>query len=446
METTFNNYIVSKFGGTSLASAEAILTVCDIIRQNKGRKFVVVSAPGKEHKKDTKITDLLYKCFEEIVASKDCPSFKQIDDRFKNIVLNLGLKLDIASLLEKTKKQILQSSSLDFVVSRGEYLLAQILAECLNYNFVDATKLVRFNPNGVYDAEQTFLVAQEALKELPNAVIPGFYGADENGSIFTFSRGGSDVTGAIVARAVKASLYENWTDVNGVLTCDPSIVDNPQLIYCLSYKELREMSYMGASVLHSESIFPVSAFEIPINIRNTFNLNSNGTMIVPDIYDVKDFNQITGIVGKKDFFVVHIEKDLMNNEIGFIRKVLSVFENYAIPVEHVPSGIDTLSIVVASKCLECGIAEKILQDIKKATNAEKVEIKDKLALISTVGRNMLTDRRIASRLLCALNNKGVVVKLIDFGSGGLNIIVGVEEKDFERAICALYEEFFNKNI
>lgn len=429
-----------------MASAETISIVCDIIRQNAGRKYVVVSAPGKAHLNDVKVTDLLYKCFEEIKNFGDCPSFERVSEKFLSIVSGLKLNLDISSLLLQTKLTMIKEKSEQFTASRGEYLSALILAKCLNYDFVDASEIIKFDLHGRLDAERTFAATAAKLKTCKTAVVPGFYGADYEGNINTFSRGGSDVTGAIIARAVDAVLYENWTDVNGMMTCDPKIVDNPEQIFCLSYKELRELSYMGASVLHSESIFPVSAPQIPINIRNTFNSLNSGTMIVPDIYDVKNDKQVTGIVGKKNFSIVHIEKDLMNNEIGFIRKVLSVFEEHNIPIEHIPSGIDVLSVVIESKFIDSQISAGIKEKLMSVTKADIIEIRHGLSLIASVGRNMLANRNIVPGILTSLNHAGIVIKLIDFGSGGLNVIVGVDDIDFEKAIKALYDEFFTKAI
>ncbi|MBQ0099196.1 MAG: aspartate kinase, partial [Firmicutes bacterium] len=342
---------VCKFGGTSMADAKAMSKVRDIIRADEDRKYIVVSAPGKRFKDDIKITDTLYKCYNEVIEKGNCKeTFKIIRDRFTEIVNDLKINLDIEKILDETENEINEKKSADFSASRGEYLSALIFASFIEAEFVDARDMIRFDGKGRLSEDYTDDKVKTRLDSVEFAVIPGFYGKDSNGNIKTFSRGGSDITGSIIARGVKADLYENWTDVSGFLICDPRIVPEAKVIKQLTYKELRELSYMGASVLHSEAIFPVQRSRIPINIKNTFKPEDKGTLIVPsEIYDDKANDSIiTGIAGKKNFTVILLEKSLMNSEIGFIRKVLSVVEHFGLSVEHLPSGIDTLSIVLNS--------------------------------------------------------------------------------------------------
>ena len=435
---------VCKFGGTSMADAKAMLQAKAIIESDSSRRYVVVSAPGKRNKSDIKITDMLYKCYNEVVETGTCAkSFAIIKERFIQIVKDLGLTFDIESILNETEKQIDEEKSADFAASRGEYLSARVFAELLGAKFVDSANMVRFDSRGNLNQEYTDDKVKTCLENVDYAVIPGFYGKGSNGKIKTFSRGGSDISGSIVARGVKADLYENWTDVSGFLVCDPRIVPEAKVIKSLTYKELRELSYMGASVLHSESIFPVMKSRIPINIKNTFKPEDAGTMIVPTEKYEDDANNsiITGIAGKKDFTVIYIEKSLMNSEVGFIRKVLSVVEHHGLCIEHVPSGIDTLSLVLESEQLKDGILNDLVNEIRENVNPDYVHVIENVSLIATVGHGMTRRSGTAAKLFNALANQGINIKMIDQGSSELNIIIGVNNSDYENCIRTIYNAF-----
>ncbi len=424
-----------------MADANAIRQVKAIIDADKSRKFVVVSAPGKRNKNDIKITDMLYKCYGEVVATGKCESFAVIRSRFEEIVSDLELDCDITAVLDRTEKEIIENKSADFAASRGEYLSAYVTANYLGAKFVDAADLIRFDSKGKLNEEYTDDKVKTILDGVEFAVIPGFFGKDSFGKIKTFSRGGSDITGSIIARGVKADLYENWTDVSGFLVCDPRIVPEAKTIKQLTYKELRELSYMGASVLHSEAIFPVMKGKIPINIKNTFKPEDAGTMIVPNEMHKEDNETIiTGIAGKKDFTVIYIEKSMMNAEVGFIRKVLSVVEHYGICVEHVPSGIDTVSIILASDQLE-GILSDLVSEIRENVNPDYVHVIENVSLIATVGHGMAKRSGTAAKIFSSLAEKGINIKMIDQGSSELNIIIGVANSDYEDCIRTIYRAF-----
>ncbi|MDD7458000.1 MAG: aspartate kinase [Clostridia bacterium] len=430
---------VCKFGGTSMASAITVNQVYDIIESDKDRKFIVVSAPGKRDSNDIKVTDMLYKAFDEAKQTGRCDvAFGKIRERFRALADDLGLKFDLDELLDSIEKQINTSETPDYAASRGEYLSAKMFALKTGYTFIDAQDLIKFDSRGMLDAEITNDNVKRVLSGVDRAVIPGFYGIGADGEIKTFSRGGSDVTGAIIARGVNADLYENWTDVNGFMTADPRIVENPKIINRLTYKELRELSYMGANVLHPESIFPVRQAGIPINIKNTFNPSHKGTMIVEDY--VPDNSVITGIAGKKDFAVLLLEKSMMNNEIGFARKVLSVLEHYGISFEHVPSGIDTMSFVISENELEDKL-EKVIDGIRKNVSVDNITVYKDMALIATVGHGMAKRTGTSATLFNALAEANVNVRMIDQGSSELNIIVGVDNADYANAIKAIYKGF-----
>lgn len=434
---------VCKFGGTSMADGNVMTAVKNIINSDKDRRFVVVSAPGKRFSQDIKVTDLLYSCYDEVVATGKCDNaFSQIADRFNGIVKELKLDFDMSSVLAETKARIESEKSADFTASRGEYLSARVMALLLDATFIDSEDVVFFDENGKLDGDKTYKAIAKATKGVEKAVFPGFYGKGANGKVKTFSRGGSDISGAIVARAVNASVYENWTDVSGFLACDPRIVDSPKRIKTLSYKELRELSYMGANVLHSDSIFPVRKANIPIVIKNTFRPEDEGTKILPITQYVPDGNTVTGIAGKKNFSVVFIEKSHMNSEIGFIRKVLSVFEKFNINVEHIPSGIDTMSVVVESAHLQDFTMEQVLESIQNECEPDIIRVIENVALIATVGHGMSSSVGTSARLFKAICEAGVNIKMIDQGSSELNIIVGVKNEDCEKCIKAIYREFF----
>lgn len=437
---------VCKFGGTSMADASAISKVRDIILSDKDRKFIVVSAPGKRNKADIKITDVLFTCYDEVMKVGTCKkSFSIIKERFIGICKDLNLTLDINSILDKTEREIDQNRSVEFTTSRGEYLSAIVMADYLGFEFVDAVDMIRFDSVGELNKDYTDDRVKNRLKGKENVVIPGFYGKSYEGNVKTFSRGGSDITGSIIARGVKADLYENWTDVSGFLICDPRIVPEAKTIEVLSYKELRELSYMGASVLHSESIFPVMKEKIPINIKNTFRPDDKGTMIVPNELLIKDKNAvITGIAGKKDFTVIFIEKSMMNSEVGFIRRVLSVIENHRLCVEQVPSGVDTLSLVIASEQLKDGMLSDIVNEIRESISPDYVHVIENVSLIATVGHNMARRPGTAATLFGALAKEGINIQMIDQGSSELNIIIGVANSDYEKCIRSIYRAFFTE--
>ncbi len=433
---------VVKFGGTSMADAKSIRQVAEIIKQDKERRYVVVSAPGKRFSQDHKVTDMLYACYHDMQINGECKAtFDKIRERFKGIVEDLGLGLDIDSYLDKVEEEMLKYNSAEFCASRGEYLSAVITAEVLGYEFIDAKDVMIFDANGDFDSESTNEKVKSVLENVERAVVPGFYGGDSEGIVHTFSRGGSDVSGAVIARAVGASLYENWTDVNGFMSADPRIVDNPKPIETLSYKELRELAYMGANVLHPESIFPVRVSKIPINIRNTFCPTAEGTMIVAEL-DEKELSKrvITGIAGKKGYSIIYIEKSMMNSELGFVRKVLAVLEYYNISIEHLPTGIDTMSIVIPDNEL-AGKEDVVIERIKKVVDPDHIEIKSGISLIATVGHGMSYKPGSASTLVGALAKEKINIRMIDQGSSEMNIIVGIATSDYERAIKAIYAAF-----
>ena len=436
---------VAKFGGTSMADGINMRRVADIVESDPERRYIVVSAPGKRFGGDAKITDLLYETHREFLATGMAgEAFQKVAARFVRIVDELGLAFDISSLLAETERAIAAEHSEDFTASRGEYLAGRIMAELLSVPFIDAKDVIRFDADGRFDPK-SYALLEEALKGKKRAVVAGFYGADPSGRIKTFSRGGSDVSGAIVARAAHAGVYENWTDVSGFLACDPRIVPSPAGIGELSYKELRELSYMGANVLHSESIFPVREADIPIHIRNTFRPEDRGTRILPtDKYlaRAKNLRTVTGIAGKSNFTVIHIEKSLMNAEIGFTYKIMEVLLRHKISFEHLPSGIDTMSLVIDSEQLAGGILEEVEEDIARAVKPDRMTVSSDIALIAVVGHGMTRSVGTSARLFSAIANAGVNVRMIDQGSSELNIIVGVDNCNYERTVRAVYEEFF----
>lgn len=431
---------VVKFGGSSLASAEQFKKVGNIIRAEESRRFVVPSAPGKRFSDDTKVTDMLYKCYAEAESGKNFDKqLKAIEERYNEIIKGLGLKLSLKEQFEIIRKNFEAKAGTDYAASRGEYLNGIIMANYLGYEFIDAASVICFDANGEFDGEKTNKVMGDRLANVESAVIPGFYGAMPNGDVKTFSRGGSDVTGSIVARAIKADVYENWTDVSGFLAADPRIVDNPRPIDVITYKELRELSYMGATVLHESAIFPVRKEGIPINIRNTNAPQDKGTMIVETTCNRPDCI-ITGIAGKKGFVSITIDKDMMNSEIGFGRKVLQVFEDNGISFEHMPSGIDTMTVFVhQDEFVEK--EQKVLAELHRAVNPDSIELESDLALIAVVGRSMRNNSGLAGNIFSALAKSKINIKMIDQGSSELNIIIGVRNRYFEDAIRTIYGVF-----
>ncbi len=432
---------VVKFGGSSLADANQFRKVADIIHADEERCYVVPSAPGKRFKDDTKVTDMLYRCYDEVTNGVDfAVAFAPIRERFNGIIADLGLDLSLEDEFVKIGVNFREQAGRDYAASRGEYLNGIILANYLGYAFVDAAKGIFFDNKGNFDGDITNACLGAILDRTPRAVIPGFYGAMPDGSIRTFSRGGSDFTGSVVAKAVGASLYENWTDVSGFLVADPRIVDNPEGISVITYSELRELSYMGAGVLHEDAIFPVRSANIPINIKNTNAPQDAGTLIVPTGTEPASKYLITGIAGKKDFSAISIEKDRMNSHKGFMRRLLQVLENHGIFPEHMPTGIDTVSVVVNTHELE-GQREKLAQRLVEVVKPDHFEIIDNLALIAVVGRGMRSAKGTATRVFAALSHANINIRMIDQGSSELNIIVGINEADYDKAIRVLYDMF-----
>jgi aspartate kinase len=436
---------VVKFGGSSLADAEQFSKVGDIIRSDSDRCYVVPSAPGKRNTSDTKVTDLLYRCEEQFSAGEDfSATLKQIRARYDEIIDGLQLSLNLDEEFRRIEKNIKAGEGRDYAASRGEYLNGIVMAAYLEYEFIDAAEVVFFDENGEFDADRTNEVLGTRLAKTPRAVIPGFYGALPDGCVHTFSRGGSDITGAIVARAAHADVYENWTDVSGFLVADPRIIDHPKKIETITYLELRELAYMGASVLHEDSIFPVRKEGIPINIRNTNDPEDEGTWIVESTAKKSRYT-ITGIAGKKGFCSVNIAKDMMNAEVGFVRKVLQAFEDQNISIEHVPSGIDTMTVFVHEDEF-ISKEQAVVSGIYRLARPDVLEIESGLALIAVVGRGMKSMRGTAGRIFSALAHARINVRMIDQGSSELNVIIGVDNDDFERAIQAVYQIFVETQL
>ncbi len=433
---------VTKFGGSSLADANSFRKVKDIIESDDKRTFVVPSAPGKRYPGDEKITDLLYLCYAQASQGLDIDAtFSQVADRYISIEKDLELNTVIADELTAIRKNIENGASEDYAASRGEYLNGLLLADYLDFDFLDAAELICFHSDGTYDDETTQKWTQK-LTDLTRIVVPGFYGRKRDGSLKTFSRGGSDITGAIVARAVQADVYENWTDVSGFMMADPRIVDHPKSIKTVTYSELRELSYMGATVLHEDSIFPVRRAHIPINVRNTNAPDDEGTMVIPDSY-LKYYQregQLTGVAGRAGFTVITVFKDNMHNEVGFGYRLLRVLDRYNISFEHVPSGIDTMSLVVSDSKLKDNL-EAVLREIQRDCDPQTIELHSNMALVAVVGKGMIRSLGVAARVFTALYEAGINVRMIDQGSSEMNIIVGVESDNLNAAVRAIYKAF-----
>ncbi len=431
---------VVKFGGSSLASAQQFKKVGDIIKADPARKYVIPSAPGKRFAEDTKVTDMLYECYALAESGKSYRGkLGAIADRYREIIEGLGLDLNLEQEFAIIEKNFKERAGSNYAASRGEYLNGIIMAAYLGFTFIDAATVIFFREDGSLDEVKTDEVLSARLEECDKAVVPGFYGAMPDGSVKTFSRGGSDITGSIVARAAKVDVYENWTDVSGILVADPRIIENPAGIEVITYKELRELAYMGFNVLHEESIFPVRQQGIPINIRNTNAPEDNGTWIVGSTCQKSKY-VITGIAGKKGFCSINIEKDMMNAEVGFGRKVLQAFEENDISFEHIPSGIDTLTVFVHQDEF-MHKEQKVVAGLHRLANPDSIEIESDLALIAVVGRSMKSARGTAGRIFSALAHVNVNVRMIDQGSSEQNIIIGVADEDFETAIKAIYDIF-----
>ncbi|MBQ6369959.1 MAG: aspartate kinase [Firmicutes bacterium] len=432
---------VAKFGGSSVADAIQINKIKNIIAEDDDIKYVVVSAPGKRFSEDTKVTDLLYLCrthIEHKLAYEQI--FQVICDRYLSMESSLGVDVGMKEELEQIRKNINAETPVDYIASRGEYLNAKLIAAYLGFEFVDAAKVVKFNDKGKFMEERTNEELEKVLSGCDKAVIPGFYGSRIDGSIKTFSRGGSDITGALVARAVKADVYENWTDVSGFLVADPRIVDNPKPISRISYRELRELAYMGASVLHEDAIYPAKVANIPINIRNTNRPQDPGTMITSKPAKLEDGQIISGIAGSKDFTSITVYNSHMIGQKGFIRKMAGILEDHDVTIEHIPSGIETVSVVLNNKIVE-GKMEEILEEFDRQLKPEALDVVTDMALIATVGAGMAMRKGTSAKLFTALANADVNIRMIDQGSSEMNIIVGVANKDFEKAIRAIYKAF-----
>ena len=434
------NIKVAKFGGSSLADADQFKKVSAIIKSDPSRKFIVPSAPGRRFTDDIKVTDLLYQTYELASKGSDITDiFDEIKDRYNNIIKDLGLDMSLDIEFSKIKSGIINKAGRDYTASRGEYLSGLILADYLGFEFIDAAEVIFFNNNGTFDAERTNLMLKRRLEKQENVVIPGFYGVMPNGTIKTFSRGGSDISGSIVARAAGADLYENWTDVSGFLMVDPRIVKNPRPIDVLTYREMRELSYMGVQVLHEDAVFPVRIAKIPINIKNTNNPEDVGTFIVSHTDTLSKYT-VTGVAGKKGFVVITIEKDMMNGELGFVKRVLDVFEKYGISFEHLPTGIDTLSIIINEQDGET-YKDVLLKELQAKVSPDSIEYQKSLSLVAVVGRGMIRTKGTAARVFRAIADAGVNIRMIDQGSSELNIIIGINDGDFEKTINAIYCAF-----
>lgn len=433
--------IVAKFGGSSLANAAQIKKAAAIIKADPSRRIVVASAPGKRNSTDTKVTDMLYRCYDLAIAGGQfMPVLEQIKSRFTEMIAELGLELDITSEIDVIRAHLEKGPERDYMASRGEYLNSQILAAHLGFTFLDAATCVRFSADGRFEDMQTDANLRAALSGDAYVVLPGFYGADTEGTIHTFSRGGSDVTGSLAARAADADLYENWTDVSGMLFTDPRIVDSPKTIDYITYRELRELSYMGASVLHEDAVFPVRKAGIPINIRNTNRPEDNGTMIVSSFPEGHKVCTVTGVAGRTGFSSILIEKSMMNSNVGFGAKLLKILAEHGIPFEHCPTGIDTMSVVVNSDQFR----EKrdiVIQQIRNELQPEFIEVESGIAIIAVVGYGMIYTKGTAFRIFRALANAGINIRMIDQGSSEMNIIIGIDEKDYRAAIQSIYAEF-----
>ena len=440
---------VVKFGGSSLASAEQFKKAARIINKDESRRYVVPSAPGKRMPGDTKVTDMLYRCYNLAIMDDEYEDefeeqMSAIRARYDEIITGLGLSIDLSEEFKTIRMEFSRKAGRSYAASRGEYLNGILMAEYLGYEFIDAAEVICFDEEGNFDGERTNELLSERLADTPRAVIPGFYGAMPNGRVKTFSRGGSDITGSIVAKAVRADIYENWTDVSGFLIADPGVVKNPKAIDVITYRELRELSYMGATVLHEDAIFPVRKEGIPIHIRNTNSPEDKGTLIVEGTCRKPRF-VITGIAGKKDFASITVEKAMMNSEVGFCKKVLEVFEENEISIEHMPSGIDTMTIFVHQDEFE-EKEQKVIAGIHRRVEPDFLELESDLALIAVVGRGMKATRGTSGRIFSALAHANVNVKMIDQGSSELNIIIGVKNGDFETAIKAIYDIFVTAEL
>ena len=433
--------IVAKFGGSSLADAAAWQQVKAIVQMERERRCLVVSAPGKRSADDDKVTDLLYRCHAlQLTGDSIRPVFERIAQRYRDIAHALQISGDLEVWLEEAYQAIQSGASREYAASRGEYLCARLFAEYIGWQFVDAALGVCFDLNGQTDYERTNVQLKQALAPHARAVLPGYYGCDPNGEIRTFSRGGSDVSGALAACALNADLYENWTDVTGFRSADPRVVPDAGFIANMTYRELRELSYMGASVLHEDAVFPVRRAGIPTSLRNTFNPLHPGTMIHYSAARVSKKPMVTGIAGQKGYSLVSLEKDMMNNELGFGRKVLQVFEDFGVSFEHLPTGIDGMCVVVLTENFKPK-REMILESIMEAVAPDFIQVQEHLAMVATVGTGMHRQLGIAARLFTSLVEQGINIKTISQLPSEISIIVGIEEDQLNDAIRSLYDAF-----
>lgn len=434
---------VVKFGGSSLADANQYKKVKNIVAADSSRKVVVVSAAGKRSSDDHKITDLLYLCHAHIKYGVEADSvWSIVSDRYTEIKNELGLSVDLAPILEEVKKELDAGASQDYVVSRGEYLSAILMADFLGYRFVDASEWVVFRFDGEIDTEASY----EKLRAIPvgnGIVTPGFYGSLPDGTIKIMSRGGSDITGALAAAAIDADVYENWTDVPGVLMADPRIVKDPLPLKSITYTELRELSYMGAQVLHESAVYPVKNKNIPLNIRDTNNPEKDGTMIMSECDDDDDDNFITGITGRKNFTIITIAKTGLTGAVGYLRIIAEAFENHSVSIECVPNGIDTVSVVVSSK-VKSKVLYSLIGEIEKKLKPDNISLTDKISIIAVVGRKMAYRPGTSGKLFAALGQNEINIRMISQGPDERNIIVGIDNSDYEKTIKVLYDKFIRE--
>lgn len=434
---------IAKFGGSSLANATQFQKVKNIVLADPSRKYVVVSASGRRTKEDNKITDLLYLCHAHIQYSVSYERiFSMIENRFRSIKDDLKLDFDLESEFLEIRKKMDKNIDIDYLVSRGEYLTARLMAEYLGYDFVDAKDIVKFAYDGEIDFEATAKAMEVARMTSDKMVIPGFYGSLPDGTIKVLSRGGSDITGAIIAKLVHAKVYENWTDVSGILMADPRIVDNPKRIEKITYSELRELSYMGANVLHEEAIFPVKEENIPINIRNTNEPDNPGTIIITNNDEDDSSSLITGLAGKQNFAILTVYKKLTSDKINCIEKALDIISSYKVNLEHLTTGIDSFSLVIDTNNMKVSIFE-IVSEIERVCDPMDVNVIEEVSLIATVGRNMASRPGMSGKLFSVLGEKEINVRMITQGSDEINIIIGVKNSDFKKAIRAIYNSFAN---
>ncbi|MBO5994458.1 MAG: aspartate kinase [Firmicutes bacterium] len=429
---------VLKFGGTSLADSNQIKKAADIVKSDPSRRFVVASAPGKRFDDDIKVTDLLLDCYNKASQGADFEeSLMEVKVRFEEIIGDLDITFDIEPEIDLIRRNLKNYPSRSYAASRGEYLNSKILAAYLGYNFVDPYYCIKFKAGGELDSKATYSALIRTLSDLPNAVIAGFYGSGPDGNIITFSRGGSDITGSLVAKAVGADLYENWTDVSGLLAADPRIIKDPRVVEYISYRELRTLSYMGATVLHADALLPVNQAEIPVNIRNTNRPQDPGTMIVSDLPKEREKHTITGVAGRKGLSVIQVEKIMVSDGAGFTAIILDIFKNLGVPFEQCLTGIDTVTLIVRSDYFS-KYKDELLKAIEEQLEPDLLLVRENLAMIAVVGESDADYQGSTVAILGAVSDKGIELNTINQGGGSLNLIIGVNETDYEEAIKAIY--------